>query len=436
MREILRQGMINALASDIAPYTLRAVRLPAVKRKAHAVIGVRRGGKTTFLKQCMDQRLKAGAARETQVMLGFEDDRLIGIDAADLSWLLEEYFALYPQLRGITGPVFYLDEIQLVPGWEGFVRRVMDTEQIEVFVSGSSAKMLSREVATSLRGRALETVILPFSFREVLRHTGDEPQATWSRLASKTHSGLHTRLRKYLIEGGFPEAQGLETTDRLALLRSYVDVVLLRDVLERHSVSQPVALRWLQRQLLSNPAATFTIEKSHNAMKSQGISISKDTLHAFLEHFQDAFLIYTTTISTGSERRRMINPRKAYPIDPSLITLFERSGRPNTGHALETVVMLELVRRGYDVSYALTHEGWEVDFHVQAPGLPELLIQVSDDVSEASTLAREVRALAAAAGEHPHATALLITLSATPPREDLPSPLRWTSATAFLLGDE
>lgn len=140
---------------------------------------------------------------------------------------------------------WFLDEIQVVPGWERFVRRVLDTEKAEVAVSGSSARMLSREIHTSLRGRGMATIIRPFSFREFLRHRGEEPATEPSRWTAAERSLLENRFRVFLVEGGFPEAQGLPAVTRIELLQGYVDTVLFRDVVERHGVSQVVALRWM-----------------------------------------------------------------------------------------------------------------------------------------------------------------------------------------------
>jgi uncharacterized protein len=434
MQDILRQKMIDGLSVEPPELTRRSAQLPNIAGKAMAVIGVRRGGKTSFMWQCLSDRLAAGSPRDSLLMLGFEDDRLEGIQTSDLSWLIEEYFSLHPAYRDKRQVAFFLDEIQLVPGWELFARRLIDTERIDLFLSGSSAKLLSREVATSMRGRALETTIYPFSFRESLRHTGDEPDKPWARLAKAGRSTLDNRLRRYLAEGGFPEAQNIPARDRAALLNSYVDVVVLRDVIERHAITTPLALRWLQRHLLSSPAAPFSIQKYHDALKSQGIAASKDYLHAYLAHLEDAFLITTVSLHTDSERKRMVNPRKAYPIDPGLIPLYERSASPNTGHALETVVLLELLRRGYQVSYVRTVEGWEVDFFAQAPGIRKpLLIQVSADIRDAPTRTREVRALVSAAAQHADAKALLLTMDSVLPGEALPAPLKWQPVIEWLL---
>ena len=435
MHDLLRLKLTEATTSPVPVFTARDVRLPKVPGKVLAVIGVRRGGKTTFLWQCLAERQAAGAPREALIMVGLEDDRLAGLQATDLAWLLEEYFRQYPAYRGDRTVTLFLDEIQSVPGWEGFARRLIDTEKVDLFLSGSSARLLSREVATSMRGRALEVLIHPFSFREALRHAGAEPETTWSRLPAPARSALDHRLRRYLIEGGFPEAQGIDERDRDALLRSYVDVVVLRDVIERHAVSNPLPLRWMQRHLLANPAGLFSIQKFYNDLKSQGIPVGKDTLHAYLAHLEDAFLIRAVSLHTASERQRMVNPRKAYPVDPGLIPVYERSGRPNWGHALETVVFLELERRGYSMAYVRTMEGLEVDFLASAPGGNPLLLQVCVDVQDPQTYEREVRALTTAATEHRRARPLLITLESTPPRPSLPSPLKWQCAAEWLLAE-
>jgi predicted AAA+ superfamily ATPase len=138
---------------------------------------------------------------------------------------------------------WFLEEIQLVPGWERFVRRVLDSEKVEIAVSGSSARMLSREVHTSLRGRGMATVIRPFSFREFLRHRGEEPRKEPRRWTPAERSLIEKRFREYLVEGGFPEAQGVPTTPRIELLQGYVDTVLFRDVVERYGVSHVAAPR-------------------------------------------------------------------------------------------------------------------------------------------------------------------------------------------------
>jgi len=291
MRELLQQLIVDSLAAPAPLYTRRDARLLAVPGKAVAAVCMRRSGKTTFLWQCLADRLAAGAPREALLYLNFEDERLVDLQATDLQWVVEDYYRLAPHLRDRQRVTFFFDEIQVVHGWETFARRLIDSERADLFLTGSSARLLSREVATSMRGRALEVLIHPFSFREALRHAGAEPTepcATWSK-ALRTL--LDERLRHYLTAGGFPEAQGVPLLDRRDLLRSYVDVAILRDVIERHAVSNPVPLRWLQRHLLASPATPFSVQKLYDALRSQGIGVGKDTLHAFLSYLEDSFLI-------------------------------------------------------------------------------------------------------------------------------------------------
>jgi predicted AAA+ superfamily ATPase len=306
-------------------------------------------------------------------------------------------------------------------------------EKVELFLSGSSARLLSREVATSMRGRAMEILIYPFSFREALRHVGREPEDTVSRLPKAVRSQLERDLEDYLVSGGFPEAQGVGIRDRLDLLRSYVDVALLRDVIERHAISHPFALRWMTRHLLGNAAGMFSVNKFYNDLRSQGISVAKDSLHATLAHLEDAFLIRTIALATASERRRMVNPRKVYPMDSGLIPVFDRSGRANLGHALETCVLLELDRRGAEVGYVRTRGGHEVDFLARTIDRREELIQVCTDLGDRAIAERETRALMEAAAEHRRATLHIISLEPIPAHR-LPPGVVGHTAIDWLLG--
>ncbi len=436
IRNTLRAKLADALVAEIPKLTRREIRLPKVPGKACAVIGMRRSGKSCFLWQTFADLLAAGAPRESLIFLNFEDDRLAGIEVSDLSFLLEEYFKLHPQFRDKAKVTLFLDEIQTVPRWETFVRRILDTEKIRLFISGSSASMLSREVHTSMRGRAMEVTVFPFSFREALLHQDLLPEKAWQQLPKARRSNLEKAFRTYLAEGGFPDAQGLEAADRRPLLQGYVDVAVLRDVIERHGVSNPVALRWLQRHLLGSPCAPFSIQKFYDTLKSQGLASSKDSLHAFLGYFEDAFLIRTTSLFTASERQRMVNPRKAYPIDHGLIPIYERVGKANTGHALEAAVFVELLRCGNEVAYFRTPQGKEIDFHAIDAAGNTLLLQVCANASAPETLERELRALVEAHSVCPEAELLLLVLDPLPPGTHIPSPIKVVLAIEWFIQSE
>lgn len=430
---MLSLKLMEALGSPLPPLTLRDLRLPEVPNKAIAVIGVRRGGKTSFLYQLMADRLAAGDAPGTHLLVSLEDERLIGMTVEDLSWLLEEHRRVVPAVREQGQRTIYLDEVQVVPGWELLVRRLLDARDTEVLVSGSSAKLLSREVHTSLRGRAMELLIHPFSFREALRHIGEEPSSESSGLTANGRAGLDAFLRGYLRVGGFPEAQGVNVRDRMQLLKGYVDLMVLRDVIERHGVSNVEALRRLQRHLLANPGAPFSVGKFYRDLRSQGVAVGEDTLHTLLSNLEDAFLVRVVSMHTPSERLRARNPRKVYPIDPGLIPVYERAGRENVGRSLETAVLLELERRGYEAGWVRVGEALEVDFYAESAVDEPLLMQVSLETAASATWQREVRALQAAAEAYPEARPLLVTLDPTPPSEVLPGRLEWRSATEWLL---
>jgi predicted AAA+ superfamily ATPase len=412
--------------------TRRDAGLPKVPGKVHAVIGMRRVGKSCFMRQ-LQSEIRREMPPERSVYVSFDDDRLANLSLDQLDLLIEEYYRRYPETRGRETVHWFFDEIQLVEGWERFVRRVVDSEKVEIVVSGSSARMLSREVHTSLRGRGIETIIRPFSFREFLRHRSEEPETAAEHVTSTQRSFLEKRFREYLVEGGFPEAQGLPQALRVQLLQGYVDTVLFRDVVERYRVSQVAALRWLIRRCLRNPAGPFSVHRFYQDLKSQGYGIAKDAVHAMFGYLMDAFLISAIPMATESERQRNSNPRKVYPSDPGLIPAFDTSGRANIGHALETAVLLDLERRQAEIGYVRTPEGFEVDFLARYPSGEEELIQVCADASSPDTAERELRALAAAALQYPRAHKCLLTLSQDSLPRNVPSDIEARPAYVRLL---
>ena len=379
--------------------------------KATAVVGMRRAGKTTFLHQLRAERVAAGVALKCLPMLSLEDERFAGMDATQLGMLVDEY--MDHQLAAGPGGhpmAWFLDEIQVVDGWERLVRRLLDTRGVEVFLSSSSAALLSREIATALRGRGWPVLIHPFAFDEALRHRGEATPPDQEVMGRAERARMEKLFAAWLTTGGFPEAQGLDDATRRRLLSDYVDVAILRDVVDRHRVSNVVGLRWLARHLLGNAGSRFSVEKFHRALRSQGIAIARDTVHQHLSHLEDCFLVRIVWMESRSERQRMVNPRKSYPVDAGLINVFDRTGRANVGHALETAVLVELERRRYETTYVRTPEGFEVDFLARGDGAPEL-IQVCADASEEPTATQELRALTAAGTMFPQAVKRLLTLN-------------------------
>lgn len=369
--------------------------------------------------------------------LSLEDERLSGLDAVGLGRFVDEYASRSAAASsGNRSMAWFLDEIQVVVGWERLVRRLIDTDGVQVFVSGSSAALLSREIATSLRGRGWQVLIHPFGFDEALRHSGVAPSPDPDFWSPSERSEVEERFGDWLECGGFPEAQGLDTPTRRRLLADYVDVATLRDVIDRHGVGNVVGLRWLVRHLLGNAAGSFSVERFHRRLRAQGIAISRDTVHQLLAYLEDCFLVRTVWMESRSERQRMVNPRKSYPVDTGLITMFDRSGRANTGHALETAVLVELERRRSAATYVRTPGGYEVDFLARAEDGSVELIQVYADAADERTAERELRALTEAGSMFPEAVQRLLTLdraglpSATPPEVIAQPAYEWMLSVA------
>jgi uncharacterized protein len=207
-------------------------------------------------------------------------------------------------------------------------------------------------------------------------------------------------------------------------------------VIERHDVTNVEALRRLQRHLLANPAGQFSVSGFHRDLRSQRVAVGEDTLRDLPSHLQDAFLVRLISMHTASERRRMRNPRKACPIDPGIIPVYERGGRENRGRSREAAVLIELERRGYETGWVRVGADCEVDSHAEHPVKGALRIQVGLDTGAGATGEREVRSLEAAAAACPEARPRLMTLDPTPPSRPLPDPAKWVSASRWLLEPE
>jgi len=377
--------------------TPREVELPSLPGKVDAVVGMRRSGKTWFLFQQIQDLLGEGIARERILYVNFEDERLLPLEASDLTRIPGALYARYPHVVDQECWLF-LDEIQNVEGWERFVRRMVDTTRFRCVVTGSSSRLLSQEIATALRGRALPTEILPFGFREHLRHAGLTVPGRWPP-SERERAVLRHQFDVYLHQGGFPEVQGLPDELRVRVLRDYVDVVLLRDVIERHGVSNTTALRWIVRRLLRSPGSLFSAHRLHNELRSQGLRLGKDGLHEILGCLKEVFLLFFVPIHSASVKRQMVNPRKCYLVDTALAGTVSFLGGRDVGHLLENAVYLELRRRGYECRYVVTRSGHEVDFLAVPPsGLPRL-VQVCAHPEAPHTRERELRAAREAAEE-------------------------------------
>jgi len=388
--------------------TDREAVLPALRGKIDTVIGMRRTGKTFYLYQSMQQYLDQGEPKQAMLYINFDDERLLPLQAADLGLIHETYYRLFPEYRE-RRCYFFFDEIQNIPGWESYLRRLVDTENIQLVVSGSSAKLLSGEIATGLRGRSISTEIFPFSFTESLRHE-DSAWHPSLRPGRSQRAWLENRFLRYMRIGGFPEIQTIGDEYRLRVLQEYVDVVILRDVVERHRVMHVLPLRCLIRHLLASPASLFSVNKFYRDLKSQGISCSKDSLHQYLEYLIDAYLVYAIPVYSLSERVRRVNPRKVYCIDSGLANAFAHKPMMDAGRLLENIVFIMLRRMGLDLAYYKSADGYEVDFISTDHAGERALYQVALHMHEKTTRQRELRAIGAAMQETGLSEGVILTL--------------------------
>lgn len=397
-------------ASALPEVTARESALPCLPGKVDTLIGMRRSGKTWRVLQHLRDLERSGVPRSHTLYVNLEDERLRGADTAFLGALIDAAFRRDP--TAASGDFWLmLDEPQTIPGWESFVRRMLDSRAARVIVTGSSAKLLSREVATSLRGRSLSTEILPFSFREALLHAKVPIPARWPP-AARARAELERALLRYLAVGGFPEVQALDPALRRRVLQEYVDVTLFRDVVERHRATNVVALRRLVSHLLRSPATKLSVHKLYNDMRSQGVAVAKDALHEYLAHLEDAFFVFSVPVDSTSDRRRAVNPRKVYLVDPGLcqVAVFDAPDAMR-GRLLENAVYLELRRRGATVTYQVSKSGKEVDFVVRRPGSRVELVQVCSDPENPETLRRELAGLEDSCPLYPGAKLTVVTLS-------------------------
>lgn len=411
MKQQLKQLLIDFESFDIPHGITRAVRIPEMPpqvRKAITFIGMRRSGKTWILYQNILNLLSQGIDRKRIIYINFEDERLSGIQVKDLQSLLDAYFELHPEHEKSEKIFMHLDEIQVIEGWEKFVRRLLDSMQYSLYITGSSAKLLSKEIATELRGRSLNIEVFPLSFAEFLHFHNIEVDL--QHVSSKKRAVLLHYVQAYLQKGGFPEVLAATDWVRREILQSYIRVVLYRDVAERYAISNLSLLgKWLVH-CLQNPASHLSINKVYGHFKSLGLQVSKNSLYEWLDYFEDAYCLFSVKCFNLSERKSSLKTRKVFPVDPGLLNAFAIDQKTKLGQSLETAVFCHLRAISDTVHYYMTEQGWEVDFLLQTPEGQATLYQVSVSLKESDTYEREVRALAYAMRELGIKSAVIVTL--------------------------
>ena len=398
MKNVISQLIDDFHERSLPDPVMRGKKFPEVKGKADVIIGMRRTGKTWFCYQKIKELIAAGIKKKEILYFNFEDDRLLDFGVKNFQDIIDVYFGKYPENRNVEC-YFFFDEIQRIEQWELFIRRLLDTENLRIVITGSSSKLLGSEIATSLRGRSVAIEIFPLSFDEYLKYHGYFQEIPNS-FGAKTASVLRKAVKDYLEIGGFPEVQKLDRNLRVEILQGYIDSVLLKDIIERHKVSNILVLKHLVRYIMNASGGSFSVNKFFNTMKSMSIKCTKNSLYEYLDHLTDAFLFYTVPIHSRSEKSRLINPVKIYTIDTGLLNAMTFRNADNYGHLLETMAFMHLRRGGYQVEYVRTKDGRETDFFARhgVSGLSQL-IQVCWDLSDQKTFERELRGLKSAMNE-------------------------------------
>lgn len=351
------------------------------------ISGVRRCGKSSLL-YLIKERL---GLKENQFCYFNFDDERIGTDVS----ILNELYALHLEMYGIE-PVFFFDEIQVIPGWQKFVNR-MHEQGRKVFVTGSNAQLLSSEIATSLTGRTKILELFPFSFSEYLSYF--ERSYNLKGLSTKKKALLKADLNQYLNMGGFPLVL---KEDDMELLNGWFQDILYRDIVARYNLTSVEALRQIAVFLLTNVGKLF----SYSTLQQISGTKSSKSVKDFLTYFENAFLFYFLKKFDYSVKKQIMNSRKAYVIDNGVANRIGINFSRNIGRLMENAVFVELMRRKKEIYYFKGKN--ECDFLIVENLKPVLAIQVTYELTE-TNLKRETAGLLEAMKTYEIPRGLLIT---------------------------
>lgn len=346
----------------------------------YVFLGIRRAGKSYLMFQRIHELMKRGTDIEEILYLNFEDERFIGLKSEDL----DEIKRVYEETFSFR-PIFFLDEIQIVPGWEKFVRRLAD-KSYRVFVTGSNAKMLSSEIATTLGGRFLIQNVYPFSFREFLKFEGFELKPNWLYTPG-TRNGVVRSFDTYFYNGGFPELLSFE--DKRSWLSGLYQKIFFGDLVARYSLRNSDSMRLLVKKLAESVMQPSSYNRLKNIVSSAGESVGVRTIIDYVGYLQETWLIFSLENYAARFAERESN-RKYYFIDNGILNLF--IFRPET-LLLENLVAITLHRQFGEKVY-FYNQHIEVDFYIPEESW---LIQVSYNISDVQTFEREVNGIVKAA---------------------------------------
>ncbi len=419
--DFYEQGVPDVFPRDVS---LGTPSVPARSNLVTVLVGVRRCGKTYRLYQEIRRILNDRHDLRSILYFNFDDERLKPYDTAILEDVVETYYAMNPRAKS-EGAFFFFDEIQEIPDWGTFLRRMVDTQAVTIYVTGSSSKMLSSQIASEFRGRALSREIFPMSFSEFARFHGygadplDE-MCDADGVTSEARAKCKHALGRYLVEGGFIAAQGLEPSDATQLLQEYANRTVNYDVMERYNVSNPRAAALFLARSLASSARELSITKTHNDFKSRQISVGRETLSQLLSYYEESYLLFAVKSHSVALADNARSSAKVYAADPALFGAFSPAPASDGGQRLETAVFNKLLRerpsmRAGAISRAFVGQGsqrHEIDFVVgDALALETVkLVQVSVQLANPATRKREARALESAMAQFGVEEAWVVTM--------------------------
>lgn len=351
--------LIKEFHESIFPMVIvRDLKVPYETNKIITITGSRRVGKTFYFYQLINE-FKKKVTFSQILYVNFEDDRILPLSFKELNGLLEAYFEFYPENKDKEIYLFF-DEIQNVKGWELFVRRVYDKERVRIFLTGSSSKLLSREIATSLRGRTLSYRLFPLSFTEFLKFKGLDvkPDFEYSKLRFK----IKNLLEEFIFFGGFPEVVLEEESLKLKILKDYYDLVIYKDLVERFSVRNVALLKNLMKFLITNISTSFSSNSYYRSIE-QELRASRETILEYLSYVEEIELICFLPVFSYSLKAQQVNPKKIYSLDNGLRNAVSFRFSQDEGRLVENLVFQEIKRQELDVYY--WKKKGEVDFVIK-----------------------------------------------------------------------
>ncbi|MEW6103905.1 MAG: ATP-binding protein [bacterium] len=368
-----------------------------------ALVGVRRSGKTYLLYQ-IAKRLKEKLPSSNIIYINFEDERLYPLTGKELPLLFEVYEENFSYNRNL--PLFLLlDEIHNHPSWERVLRNLYDKyRNVRFIITGSSARLLSSEIASSLRGRTITLEVFPFNFKEFLGAKGIKFEQK-GILHSPTRHEVIKAFNEYLEFGGFPQI--VFESMKMEILREYYQAIVYRDIVERYTIRNLRLFETFLKLVVQSASNLISFGKLANLLKGIGFKVSKNTLIGYMGYLKEAFFAFEVPIFSYSIKDQLQYPRKIYLVDVGLVNALSFKTSYDFGKLAENIVFLHL--SGKDVYYWKNRLGYEVDFVVREGLETKELIQVCWDIRDEETKKREIRAILAAMDEFKLTKALILT---------------------------